>query len=582
MDLAAEIGRSVRTSFCEHADSFRSTTDVRSMKKNEDDEVELQWAAIDRLPTFERIRTSLFDYSKDENKEDEASNKSKMVPIDVSKLGLPERHVVIEKLIKEIEEDNHRLLQKLRERIDRMTLLLGPPGCGKSTFLQVLAGKLNHSLKVRGDVTYNGYKLNEFVPQKTSAYTSQYDLHISEMTVREVLDFAARCQGIGSRAGLFYSHLIATVIIHKTRFNLEAFATTDIMKEVTRREKQEGIVPDSDVDTYMKVVSKKDQAKYWYYEDQPHNYVTVNSFVNMFKDFHVGKKLDEELREPFNRSEFHKDALSSNIYSLRKWELFKACLAREWLLMKCNSFVHVFKSAQLVVIALVTMTVFLRTWMKVDEIHSEFFMSSLFYALLRLVCNGTAELSMTASRLAVFYKQRDFYFYPAWAYLIPSAILKIPFSLIDSFLWTALTYYVIGYSPEPNRFFKQFIVLFLVHQVAISLFRLIASLVRNPSLAAPVGLFSLIVMFLFGGFIIPKTSLPSWLEWGFWLSPLVYAEIGATGNEFHAPRWQKVKQIYCLSPVGIFGPRLEKGLDIIWANACGLFSPRRVARFGST
>lgn len=99
----------------------------------------------------------------------------------------------------------------------------------------------------------------------------------------------------------------------------------------------------------MQVVSKKDQAKYWYYEDQPHNYVTVNSFVNMFKDFHVGKKLDEELREPFNRSKFHKDALSSNTYSLRKWELFKACLAREWLLMKRNSFVHVFKSAQVIV-----------------------------------------------------------------------------------------------------------------------------------------------------------------------------------------------------------------------------------------
>ncbi|XP_062009972.1 pleiotropic drug resistance protein 3-like isoform X4 [Rosa rugosa] len=710
MDLAAEIGRSVRTSFREHALSFRSTADVRSIKKNEDEEVELQWAAIERLPTFERIRTSLFDCSKDE-KEDEASNKSKMAQIDVSKLGSMERHVVIQKLIKEIEGDNHRLLQKLRERIDRvglqlptvevryqnllveaecevvqgkplptlwntvkslfsivgckpqaykleilrdisgiikpsrMTLLLGPPGCGKSTLLQALAGKLNHSLKVRGNVTYNGYKLNEFVPQKTSAYISQYDLHISEMTVREALDFAARCQGIGSRA--------------------------DIMKEVTRREKQEGIVPDSDIDTYMKilgldicaetivgdpmqrgisggqkkrlttgemmigparaffmdeistgldssttfqivtclqqlthltestilvsllqptpetfhlfddiilmaegkvvyhgpsdnvveffencgfrspprkgisdflqeVVSQKDQAKYWYDEDQPHGYVTVDNFVNMFKDFHVGKKLDEELQEPFNRSEFHKDALSFNIYSLRKWELFKACLAREWLLMKRNSFVHVFKSAQLVVIALVTMTVFLRTWMKVDEIHSNFFMSSLFYALLRLVCNGTAELSLTASRLAVFYKQRDFYFYPAWAYSVPSAILKIPFSLIDAFLWTALTYYVIGYSPEPERFFKQFILLFLVHQVAISLFRLIASLVRNPSLAAPVGLFSLIVMFLFGGFIIPKTSLPSWLEWGFWLSPLVYAEIGATGNEFHAPRWQKL------------------------------------------
>lgn len=104
------------------------------------------------------------------------------------------------------------------------------------------------------------------------------------------------------------------------------------------------------------------------------------------------------------------------------------------------------------VIALVTMTMFLRTWMKVDEIHAKYYMSSLFYALVRLLCNGTAEISMTASRLAVIYKQRDFYFYPAWAYSIPAAILKIPFSLLDAFLWTALTYYVIGYSPEPGRY----------------------------------------------------------------------------------------------------------------------------------
>ncbi|XP_062025266.1 ABC transporter G family member 37-like isoform X3 [Rosa rugosa] len=95
-----------------------------------------------------------------------------------------------------------------------------------------------------------------FHAQKTSAYISQYVLHISEMTVREALDFAARCQGIGSRAGaLFSSHLMAIVIFYKTRFNLEAVTTTYIMKEVTRREKQEGIVPDSDIDTYMKAIS---------------------------------------------------------------------------------------------------------------------------------------------------------------------------------------------------------------------------------------------------------------------------------------------------------------------------------------
>lgn len=108
---------------------------------------------------------------------------------------------------------------------------------------------------------------------------------------------------------------------------------------------------------------------------------------------------------------------------------------------------------QLVVTALITMTLFIRSRMSVDMVDANLFMGSLFYALIRLMCNGIAELSLTVQRIGVFYKQRDFYFYPAWAYSVPAAILKIPFSLLDAFLWTALTYYVIGFSPEPERCF---------------------------------------------------------------------------------------------------------------------------------
>lgn len=56
-------------------------------------------------------------------------------------------------------------------------------------------------LKFGGRVTYNGHGMKEFIPQKTSAYISQYDLHIGEMTVRETLAFSARCQGVGPHYG---------------------------------------------------------------------------------------------------------------------------------------------------------------------------------------------------------------------------------------------------------------------------------------------------------------------------------------------------------------------------------------------
>lgn len=97
------------------------------------------------------------------------------------------------------------------------------------------------------------------------------------------------------------------------------------------------------------------------------------------------------------------------------------------------------------------MTVFIRTQLDVDEISADLLLGSLYYTLVRLMTNGVAELIMTITRLPIVYKQKEFYLYPAWAYCIPASLLKIPFSVIDSIVWTAVTYYVIGYSPEVER-----------------------------------------------------------------------------------------------------------------------------------
>ncbi|KAK1439447.1 hypothetical protein QVD17_05265 [Tagetes erecta] len=96
---------------------------------------------------------------------------------------------------------NVKILQSINGIISpsRMTLLLGPPGAGKTTLLLALAGKLDHDLRVSGNVTYCGHQLHEFVPQRTCAYISPNNLHTGEMTVRETLDFSGRCLGVGPR-----------------------------------------------------------------------------------------------------------------------------------------------------------------------------------------------------------------------------------------------------------------------------------------------------------------------------------------------------------------------------------------------
>ncbi|GAX82873.1 hypothetical protein CEUSTIGMA_g10299.t1 [Chlamydomonas eustigma] len=78
----------------------------------------------------------------------------------------------------------------------RLTLLLGPPSCGKSTMMKVLSGRLRETpiMHTAGKITYNGVEMDKFHAQRTSAYVDQMDNHNGNLTVQETLLYAHACQ----------------------------------------------------------------------------------------------------------------------------------------------------------------------------------------------------------------------------------------------------------------------------------------------------------------------------------------------------------------------------------------------------
>lgn len=54
------------------------------------------------------------------------------------------------------------------------------------------------------------------------------------------------------------------------------------------------------------------------------------------------------------------------------------------------------------------------------------------------------------------------------------------------------------------RFFKQFLAFFGVHQMALCLFRFIAAAGRTQVVASTLGTFTLLLVFVLGGFIVSK------------------------------------------------------------------------------
>ena len=121
-DLArsASSGRSWRasTSFREvwlgpAADVFRQGGGGR----REEEEEDLRWAAIERLPTYDRLRMGVLARVVD-------GGRVVREEVDVTKLGTLEKKVLMESILKVVEDDNEQFLLKLRNRFDRLTLSL--------------------------------------------------------------------------------------------------------------------------------------------------------------------------------------------------------------------------------------------------------------------------------------------------------------------------------------------------------------------------------------------------------------------------------------------------------------------------
>lgn len=86
----------------------RSFSRREEEEEGEDDEEALKWAALERLPTYDRVRVGILKVAGGQRRE-----------VDVKRLGFRERQSLLERLVRVADEDNESFLYKLKGRIDR-------------------------------------------------------------------------------------------------------------------------------------------------------------------------------------------------------------------------------------------------------------------------------------------------------------------------------------------------------------------------------------------------------------------------------------------------------------------------------
>ncbi|KAG5540559.1 hypothetical protein RHGRI_020691 [Rhododendron griersonianum] len=136
--------------------------------------------------------------------------------------------------------------------------------------------------------------------------------------------------------------------------------------------------------------------------------------------------------------------------------------------------------------------------------------------------------------------------------------LAIPFDKAKSHP-AALTTEKYGLDPNVGRFFKMYLLLLCINQMASGLFRLIAALGRNMIVANTFGTFALLAILVMGGFILSRDDIKKWLIWGYWALPLMYGQNAIAVNEFLGDSWRQVP------------PNSTESLGVLVLKARGIF-----------
>ncbi|GKY96133.1 hypothetical protein MPSEU_000573400 [Mayamaea pseudoterrestris] len=180
-------------------------------------------------------------------------------------------------------------------------------------------------------------------------------------------------------------------------------------------------------------------------------------------------------------------------------------------------------------------------------------LGALFQAVLFIVLGAMQSASALISDRVIYYKHSDANFYSAWPFVFGRSLSQVPQTMIDTVLFATILYFMIGLADRESaaNFFTYLALLFVFAVLMIQQLAVFASFASAGTLSAYSACVVLLLV-LFGGFIIPPATIPGYFKWLYWWNPFAWVYRALVVNEFRCGRWENPNQI--LENGGFIGP----------------------------
>ncbi|RKP10124.1 ABC-2 type transporter-domain-containing protein [Thamnocephalis sphaerospora] len=238
---------------------------------------------------------------------------------------------------------------------------------------------------------------------------------------------------------------------------------------------------------------------------------------------------DVEFRKAMAQTR-HKIVHKRSSYITPYHHQLKACLAREFHLMSGNRAEFASSLIFNAIMAIITGSVFYKLPLNSSGAFTRG--GILYFSLLFNSLFSQAEVPKSFFGRGVLYKHKALALYHPSAYYIAQVLADVPRLFLQSLLFSALIYWMVGLHSTASAFLTYFLILFLAGLTMTALFRLLASISPDIEFASILSGTLLLTLLLYTGYIIPLKSMRNWLLWIRYINPLAWAFEALVLNEF--------------------------------------------------
>ncbi|KAI9107551.1 hypothetical protein K1719_021588 [Acacia pycnantha] len=160
-------------------------------------------------------------------------------------------------------------------------------------------------------------------------------------------------------------------------------------------------------------------------------------------------------------------------------------------------------------------------------------MGSMYNAVLFLgVQNASSVQPVVAIERTVFYREKAAGMYSALPYAFAQVAIELPYILAQALTYGVIVYAMMGFDWTVEKFFWYLFFMYFTFLYFTFYGMMTVAVTPNHHIAAIIASAFYALWNLFSGFLIPRTGIPVWWRWYYWICPVAWTLYGLLETQY--------------------------------------------------